>query len=753
MTRFTLLLLTLFATLAHADDVPKRTFTNDVLPILQKNCLACHNESEYEGELVMESVELLMAGGDSGPAIVAGNADDSLLYQLAKYETDPVMPPEDNDVGAKRLSNSELKTLKTWIDQGAHDSSAEQTSKSINWQPIPEKFASVLAMEVSPDGSWLAAGRGNELVLYSISEGKVRQKLIDDSIQGTHPGAAHLDSVQSITWNADQTTIASGGYRAVKIWQRVPLDEVENKESLQQVTTSDGVHRIEIVNDGKTSVAKLVRLSDDKELAMIKPLASYTDGFADERIGRQDFQHGLQSERLRVYKSDVESAKKRKTDAENDVKKAEEEIKKSSEELPKKEESLAKVKKKLDDWDAQLKTLEEKKTEQEANIGQLNEQIKSADGDKKGPLNDRLKKSKEALKTTQDTIKSKSKERDKTKKEVEKAQQARDDSEKAIERSKQAKQRLEKSVNDRQSDIEVAENTLKDQQTIFDDSKAKLDASRDLVIPPWKRIVLSKNEKHFVLVNEAGHHATFSTKDGKLLHMESSRMGEWELVKTFGDPNGESPFANRITSLAFRNDGKVLAIGGGEPSRSGELQLWSTDDWSRTHVVEDIHSDVIYDLQFAPIGHELASCASDRMLKLIDSGTGKHIRTFEGHTGHVLGVSWRADGRTLATAGADQVVKVWDAKEGGQTKTISGFKEEITAVRFLGLENRMVFSTGKGHVHSRDSGGNNKQGFSKTTDYVHRVSCSRDGKIVAAAGTKRTIRVWDLKGKQIAEFK
>ena len=141
------------------------------------------------------------------------------------------------------------------------------------------------------------------------------------------------------------------------------------------------------------------------------------------------------------------------------------------------------------------------------------------------------------------------------------------------------------------------------------------------------------------------------------------------------------------------------------------------------------------------------------MMKMIDPKGTTPVRNFEGHTGHVLGVSWRADGRTLATAGADKVVKVWDAKEGTQMKTVSGFKKEVTAVRFLGLEDRFVFSVGDGTVESRDSAGNGKPGFGGFSDYVHKVSSSLDGKVVAAAGQDRVIRVWDSDGKQIVEFK
>ena len=140
----------------------------------------------------------------------------------------------------------------------------------------------------------------------------------------------------------------------------------------------------------------------------------------------------------------------------------------------------------------------------------------------------------------------------------------------------------------------------------------------------------------------------------------------WTLAKVLGDPTDDSTFVDRVTALAFNDDGTWLATGGGEPSRSGEVQLWKVSDWQCAASISDAHSDVVYDLGFSPQGEYLASCGSDRMMKLIDIATAQPGRSFEGHTGHVLGVAWRADGRTLATAGAARHY-VLDELAGGLT--------------------------------------------------------------------------------------
>ena len=103
-------------TIQRADPV---VFEKEILPILQKNCLACHSASEKQGNLVLESPQGILKGGDTGPAAVAGKGIESLLLKAASHQVEPVMPPQGNDVAASNLNSQELGLIKLWIDQGA----------------------------------------------------------------------------------------------------------------------------------------------------------------------------------------------------------------------------------------------------------------------------------------------------------------------------------------------------------------------------------------------------------------------------------------------------------------------------------------------------------------------------------------------------------------------------------------------------------------------------------------------------------
>ncbi|MDA1273462.1 MAG: PSD1 and planctomycete cytochrome C domain-containing protein [Verrucomicrobia bacterium] len=118
-------------------------FENRIRPIFVEHCYECHSakSAKIKGGLYLDTREKLLAGGESGPVVVPGNPDASLLIKAVRY-TDPDlrMPPKD-----KRLSAEQISDLETWIAMGAPDprdeinpASAHQSSSEDHWafQPV-----------------------------------------------------------------------------------------------------------------------------------------------------------------------------------------------------------------------------------------------------------------------------------------------------------------------------------------------------------------------------------------------------------------------------------------------------------------------------------------------------------------------------------------------------------------------------------------------------------------------------------------
>jgi len=89
-----------------------RHFRDEVRPLLIANCVACHNSSKKKADLDLSRRDTMLAGGESGAAVVPGNPVESLLYKKIAAGK---MPPK----GA--LAPAQIAVIKKWIEQGAHD--------------------------------------------------------------------------------------------------------------------------------------------------------------------------------------------------------------------------------------------------------------------------------------------------------------------------------------------------------------------------------------------------------------------------------------------------------------------------------------------------------------------------------------------------------------------------------------------------------------------------------------------------------
>ena len=111
-------LVAIFVMPVVANAETKRTFEADVRPILKAHCFHCHGEEgKTEGNLDVRLVRLLVTGGESGPALVAGKAGQS--YLMERLENGE-MPP-----GEKKVAAEELRVIREWIDQGARTARPE----------------------------------------------------------------------------------------------------------------------------------------------------------------------------------------------------------------------------------------------------------------------------------------------------------------------------------------------------------------------------------------------------------------------------------------------------------------------------------------------------------------------------------------------------------------------------------------------------------------------------------------------------
>lgn len=114
------MILLLIASIGPAGGAEAPLLESDVLPILTKNCMGCHGGLRKKGGLDLRTVPTMLAGGDSGPVIVAGEAHASELWK--RIESDEMPDGDDR----QKLTRKQKATIKAWIDAGLPTLSALQ---------------------------------------------------------------------------------------------------------------------------------------------------------------------------------------------------------------------------------------------------------------------------------------------------------------------------------------------------------------------------------------------------------------------------------------------------------------------------------------------------------------------------------------------------------------------------------------------------------------------------------------------------
>ena len=212
-----------------------------------------------------------------------------------------------------------------------------------------------------------------------------------------------------------------------------------------------------------------------------------------------------------------------------------------------------------------------------------------------------------------------------------------------------------------------------------------------------------------------------------------------------GEPKRFGPHVFRVLAIDFSPDGKLMATGGGEPSKSGEVKIWDVASGNLVRSLDALHTDTVFSVRFSPDGSKLATASADKFLKVIRAEDGKDLKSFEGHTHHVLAVDWSGDGKQLVTGGADNVLKVWDFETGEQLRTLQAAGKQVTAVRWVPGRPLVAGASGDSTVKYWNPNGNGNvvRTFAGPGDYVFGVATSKDGKVVAAGGADGNLFLWN----------
>jgi WD40 repeat protein len=214
--------------------------------------------------------------------------------------------------------------------------------------------------------------------------------------------------------------------------------------------------------------------------------------------------------------------------------------------------------------------------------------------------------------------------------------------------------------------------------------------------------------------------------------------------------------SQRIESVAWSPDGKLLAAVGGNPCRFGEVQLWDVEQRKQVGSVE-IGFDVLYGVSFSPDGKMVGFGSAEKSVYLYSVPDLKPVMKFDNHADWVFGTTFSRDSKNMVSTSRDKSVKLIEIATknfvddinyqvyGGGYQTISR-KPDADEVAVAGEEGLIrVYSIFKRQARNmmRDDF-NLLRTFEKMDGPINVVRYSPDGAMLAAGGQSSQVIVYKV---------
>jgi WD40 repeat protein len=216
------------------------SYYRDIRPLLALHCQGCHQPAKPMGGYVMTShPDLLKAGDQSKPGIVAGKPDKSFLL-------DQVIPGNDGKAEMPKnkdpLPARDIELLRRWIAEGARDDtppSARLAAVDADHPPVYTLPPVIPSLDYSPDGTLLAVAGYHEVLLFKADGTGLEARLVGLS-----------ERVQAVAFAPDGKSLAvcggsPGRFGEVQVW-----DVEKKKLRLSVPLTFDTIYGLSWSPDG-----------------------------------------------------------------------------------------------------------------------------------------------------------------------------------------------------------------------------------------------------------------------------------------------------------------------------------------------------------------------------------------------------------------------------------------------------------------------------------------------------------------------
>ncbi len=151
-------------------------YARDVKPLLAKHCVDCHGAKLPRGKLRLDTAAAALKGGEDGPTVIPGKADESTLIDAVTGDGEtPRMP-----LKRAPLTVAEVAILRSWIDQGAKAPKDEQPSNplTVHWAFVPPSAPRAATRVADPQ--WATLHPVDAFIRARLDREKIAPSLLAD---------------------------------------------------------------------------------------------------------------------------------------------------------------------------------------------------------------------------------------------------------------------------------------------------------------------------------------------------------------------------------------------------------------------------------------------------------------------------------------------------------------------------------------------------------------------------------------------